>query len=107
MKIAEKASETKEAKGNGLRNGGKLPFEDYASGIDVGDLARILVHRSLLTIDDYELLVMRGHMIPRLKVMNDSNWREIKTQLLTFLDKKNWRSSEPEEAEGAGVGSKK
>lgn len=70
---------------------GKLPFEDFASDINIGDLAKILVNRNVLTVEDYELLVMRGHMFPRLDAMNDSNWRKIKAELLKFLDKKNWR----------------
>lgn len=99
MKNPERNNETKETTGPVLSIRPKLSFEDYSSDINIGDLARILVHRGVLTIDDYELLIMRGHMIPRLKIMDDSNWQEIKAELLAFLDKKNWRSEGPAQGE--------
>ena len=108
MTKAEKPKDMNDSKKPSLALPGKLPFEDYASDINVGDLARILVHRNVLSVDDYELLVMRGHMFPRLEAMNDSNWQEIKAQLLSFLDKKNWRrSDEAEQKEDGDSGTTK
>jgi hypothetical protein len=45
----------------------------------------MLVHTGALSVRDYELLVMRGHMFPLLESMTDDNWMEIKEQLLEFL----------------------
>lgn len=32
---------------------GKLPFEDYASGVNIGDLLKMLVNKGVLSVDDY------------------------------------------------------
>ena len=70
---------------------GKLPFEDYASAVDIADLLKILVNKGVLSVDDYELLVMRGHMFPRLRAMTQDNWEEIRAELLDVLDPVNWK----------------
>lgn len=76
-----------------------MPFEDYASEVDIADLLKILVNKGVLSVDDYELLVMRGHMFPRLRAMTKDNWAEIKAELLDFLDPRNWKREEPEEVD--------
>jgi hypothetical protein len=70
----------------GLTIEGKLPFEDYASEVNIADLLKILVNRDVLSIEDYELLVMRGHIFPLSRSMNESNWMDIKVKLLEFLE---------------------
>lgn len=86
------------SKKNPLTIEGKLPFEDYASEIEVADLAKILVNKNVLSVDDYELLVMRGHIFPRVEAMNQGNWMDVKAELLHFLDKKNWQRVGPSPA---------
>ena len=49
-------------------------------------LLKILVNKGVLSVEDYELLVMRGYMLPLLREMNDDNWQESRAQLLEFLD---------------------
>ena len=64
---------------------GKLPFEDYDSAVNLADLLKILVNKGVLSVEDYELLVMRGYMFPLLNDMTQDNWMEIKAQLLEFM----------------------
>ena len=93
-------SETTEKKGSkepSLAILGKLPFEDYASAVNLADLLKILVNKGVLSVEDYELLVMRGYMFPLLEAMTKDNWMEIKAQLLEFLD--TWKEEpKPEKA---------
>jgi hypothetical protein len=87
---------TTEAKKPSLAIEGRLPFEDYASEVNIGDLLKILVNKGVISVDDYELLVMRAHMIPRIEAMDENNWEQIKAELLKFLDRKNWQFAHPE-----------
>ena len=82
-----KSNATKKQDSNepSLRIPGKLPFEDYASEVKIADLVKMLVHNGALSVRDYELLVMRGHMFPLLESMTEANWMEVKEQLLEFL----------------------
>ena len=73
------------AKEPSLNIPGKLPFEDYASAVKMEDLLKILVNKDVLSVEDYELLVMRGYMFPLVEAMTKDNWMEIKAQLLGFL----------------------
>ena len=52
--------------------------------MNLSDLLKILVNKSVLSIEDYELLVMRGYMFPLLDAMTEENWMEIKVTLLEF-----------------------
>lgn len=97
MKPESKEKEGAEA--SRLAMPGKLPFEDYASEVDISDLLKILVNKGVLSVDDYELLVMRGHMFPRLRAMTKDNWAEIKAELLDFLDPRNWKREPAAETE--------
>jgi len=74
---------------------GKLPFEGYASEVKMADLVKMLVHKGALSVEDYELLVMRGHMFPLLESMTDDNWMRIREQLLEFL--KEWQDPASDE----------
>jgi len=92
-------SETKKkecTKENRLRIPGKLPFEDYASEVKLADLLKILVNKGVLSVEDYELLVMRGHMFPLLESMTEDNCMQIRGQLLEFLDDGNQTDSDDE-----------
>ena len=80
-------TEKEGAKKPNLNIPGKLPFEDYAASAKLEDLLKILVNKSVLSVEDYELLVMRGHMFPLLEAMTQDNWMEIKAQLLEFLER--------------------
>jgi len=51
----------------------------------MGDLVKMLVHTGALSVRDYELLVMRGHILPLVESMTDDNWSQIRDQLLEFL----------------------
>ena len=84
MKTA--AAKTEVGKEPSLQIPGKLPFEDYASSANLADLLKILVNKGVLSVEDYELLVMRGYMFPLLEAMTQDNWMEIKAQLLEFLE---------------------
>ena len=76
---------------------GKLPFEGYASEVKIADLVKMLVHTGALSIRDYELLVMRGHMLPLIESMTDDNWMRIRDQLLEFL--KEWQDPASDDTE--------
>lgn len=89
----------KSAKEPSLAIPGKLPFEDYASSANLGDLLKILVNKGVLSIEDYELLVMRGYMFPLLEAMTQENWMDIKAELLDFLDPVNWKRELPGDLE--------
>jgi hypothetical protein len=77
---------------------GKLPFEDYASAVKMADLLKILVNKDFLSVEDYELLVMRGFIFPLVETMTQDNWMEIKAQLLEFLDPNNWQRESSDES---------
>ena len=68
---------------------GKLPFEEYASQANLGDLLKILVNKGILSVYDYELLVLRGVIIPLVINMTEDNCMETRDRLLKFLDEKN------------------
>jgi len=81
-------SETKKKKGTNepsLNIPGKLPFADYASEVMMADLVKMLVHTGALSVRDYELLVLRGHMIPLAESMTKDNWSQIRDELLEFM----------------------
>jgi hypothetical protein len=84
MKTA--ATKTEDKKESRLSIPGKLPFEDYASSANLADVLKMLVNKGVLSVEDYELLVMRGYMFPKLKAMTDDNGMEIRAQLLEFLE---------------------
>ena len=96
--MKSESEEKEESQVSRLAIPGKLPFEDYASEVDIADLMKILVNKGVLSVDDYELLVMRGHMFPLVKAMTQDNCMEIKAQLLDFLDPVNWQRDPPGES---------
>jgi hypothetical protein len=53
--------------------------------VKLADLVKMLVHTGALSVRDYQLLVMRGHMLPLIESMSDDNWSQIRDQLLEFL----------------------
>ena len=89
-------TEKEDTKEPNLAIPGKLPFEDYASLVQMADLLKILVNKDVLSVQDYELLVMRGNIFPLLETMTQDNCMEIKAQLLDFLDPRHWRSADPD-----------
>jgi len=81
-------SETKKKKSTNEPNlniPGKLPFADYASEVKMEDLVKMLVHTGALSVRDYELLIMRGHVLPLVESMTDDTWSQIRDELLEFL----------------------
>lgn len=64
---------------------GKLPFENYASEVKMADLVKMLVHTGVLSVRDYELLIMRGHVLPLVESMTETTWSQIRDELLEFF----------------------
>jgi len=77
---------------------GKLPFEDYASEVKMEDLVKMLVHTGALSVRDYELLIMRGHVLPLVESMTETTWSQIRDELLEFF-KEEYPDDADEEAE--------
>ena len=93
-----------ERKTNPLDIPGKLPFEDYASSANLADLLKILVNKGILSVEDYELLVIRGYMFPKLMAMTDDTWMEIRDHLVTFLEQGQVKSSDEDTSGGDAPG---
>ncbi|HPF99352.1 MAG TPA: hypothetical protein PLE77_04740 [Kiritimatiellia bacterium] len=62
-----------------------LPKEAYAHCIRVDDLAKMLARKNVISEDEFDLLVMRGYILPKLEVANEDNWMQLRDDLLAFL----------------------
>ncbi len=48
-------------------------------------LAIKLVRKGVMSTEDLRLLVIRGHLLPRMEAMTDDNFAEIRQELLDFM----------------------
>jgi hypothetical protein len=63
-----------------------IPFAKYSDVVVAGDLAKLLVKRGVLSVEDFKMLVQTRYMEPRLRAMNEANWQATRDDLMHFLN---------------------
>ena len=62
-----------------------LPKEEHAHHIRVQDLAKLLVKKAVISEDEFEWLVIKGYMIPRLESATEETGWETMKDLKRFM----------------------
>ena len=66
-------------------NAGRLPKQEHAHHIRIQDLAALLVSKAVISEEEYEWLVIKGFMIPRLEsATEETGWATMK-ELKAFM----------------------
>lgn len=63
----------------------RLPYEDMSLIIEAGSLARLLAHKGIVSPEEFEWLVCKAYLRPRIELLTEDNWQEVRQDMLDFL----------------------
>ena len=63
----------------------KLPKEEHAHHIRVQDLAKLLTRKAVISENEFEWLVIKGYMLPRLESTTEETGWETMKDLKRFM----------------------
>lgn len=73
-----------------------LPHEEDAELITAGELAKLLAKKGLISENEFEGLILKAFLLPRIAAMTDDNWERLRNEMVAFLQNDKAKETEQE-----------